>query len=81
MVESTFKALNFKKVVRAFIGTYTSTENQSKGLYVYEYDEVSGKLGQVVTTTFTESPSYLTFDKEGSKLYVVNEKGNPGHVS
>lgn len=64
-----------------FIGTYTA-KTTSKGIYVYRFDETTGKLDSV-SSIFTENPSYLALSKDGNFLYAVSETGreNPGKVS
>lgn len=63
-----------------FIGTYTSTG--SKGIYVYRFNEETGKLDSV-SSIFVENPSYLTLSKDGNYLYAVTENGGkkPGQVN
>jgi 6-phosphogluconolactonase len=63
-----------------FIGTYTSTG--SKGIYVYKFDESTGKLDSV-SSVFIENPSYLALSGDGNYLYAVTENGGdkPGEVS
>ena len=48
------------------VGTYTTGE--SEGIYVYQFDTVSGfsKYKSVVKVT---NPSYLTINKEGTHVY------------
>jgi 6-phosphogluconolactonase len=63
-----------------FIGSYTSTG--SKGIYVYKFDETTGKL-DTVSNIFIENPSYLALSQDGNFLYAVTENGGdkPGEVS
>lgn len=55
------------------VGTYTTGE--SEGIYVYQFDTVSGfsKYKSVVKVT---NPSYLTINKEGTHVYSVSETGD-----
>jgi 6-phosphogluconolactonase len=63
-----------------FIGTYTATG--SKGIYVYRFNEQTGKLDSV-SSIFVENPSYLALSSDGSYLYAVTENGGDktGQVS
>ena len=60
-------------------GTYTKTG--SKGIYVYKFDEKTGKPVLVSNTDSAVNPSFITLS--GNYLYSVNETGgiNPGRVS
>lgn len=55
------------------VGTYTTGE--SEGIYVYQFDTVSGfsKYKSVVKVI---NPSYLTINKEGTHVYSVSETGD-----
>lgn len=57
------------QVSKMYVGTYTS-ESESKGVYVYDFDEKSGKA--VLSKTISMSnPSFLARNK--NMLYAVNE--------
>ncbi|HEY8670587.1 MAG TPA: lactonase family protein [Terriglobales bacterium] len=56
-----------------FVGTYT--KNESKGIYAYRYDGVSGQLKSLGLAAETSNPSFLTVDRAGKFLYAVNEDG------
>ncbi|HEY8970092.1 MAG TPA: lactonase family protein [Puia sp.] len=64
-----------------FVGTYTKG-NDSKGIYVYQFNAASGEA-KLVSTAATENPSYLTVAPGGKFVYAVNETGKeePGAVS
>ncbi|HXB91367.1 MAG TPA: lactonase family protein [Puia sp.] len=64
-----------------FVGTYTE-KNDSKGIYVYQFDNASGDA-RPVSTVFTDNPSYLAIAQEGNFVYAVNEThgAKPGGVS
>lgn len=64
-------------------GTYTSNNN-SNGIYVYDFNQDSGTLKLVSQTNKVENPSYLAFSKDYQLLYAVNENlddSTPGRVS
>jgi len=60
------------KEMLLYIGTYTST-GKSEGIYVYNFDPVTGKLAPLFTVKNVLEPSYLTIDKDRKYLYAVNE--------
>ena len=53
------------------IGTYTQTG--SKGIYVYRFDEKTGKASWVSNTDGVINPSYLAVSANGKNVYAVNE--------
>lgn len=63
------------------IGTYTQTG--SKGIYVYRFDEKTGKASWVSNTDGVDNPSYLAVSANGKNVYAVNEThgDNPPMVS
>jgi 6-phosphogluconolactonase len=61
-----------------FVGTYTKA--QSKGIYSFHFDSVTGKLTDVSLAVEASNPSFLAVHPNGRFLYTVNE--NPdGAVS
>jgi 6-phosphogluconolactonase len=56
-----------------FVGTYTS--GKSEGIYVYDFNEATGKATKVDSIA-SKNPSYLAISPSGKNLYAVNE--NPG---
>lgn len=64
-----------------FVGTYTKGNN-SKGIYVYQFNAASGEA-KLVSTVATENPSYLAVAPGEKFVYAVNETGKaePGAVS
>ncbi len=64
-----------------FVGTYTSGE--SEGIYVYEFDAVTGDAQYVSKASGVENPSYLAISPNDKYIYAVNETGgeNGGSVS
>jgi 6-phosphogluconolactonase len=56
-----------------FVGTYTNTKADSKGIYVYRYNASSGQLTSLGVAAETPNPSYLAVDPTHKFLYAVNE--------
>ena len=56
------------------IGTYTKT--QTNGIFVYKFDTQTGKLAFESKTEGISNPSYLAINKQGTKVYSVNESGS-----
>lgn len=63
------------------VGTYTSEE--SKGIYVYEFDAETGEATYVSKAVGVENPSYLAISPDENYVYAVNETGGEegGYVS
>ena len=63
------------------VGTYTN--KGSEGIYVYKFDEQTGKASWVSNTNDVKNPSYLTVTENGKSVYAVNETNGkePGKVS
>ncbi|HMH21264.1 MAG TPA: lactonase family protein [Puia sp.] len=63
-----------------FAGTYTNAD--SKGIYVYRFNSVTGEIVPV-STAASDNPSYLAIAPGGSFIYAANESGGagPGAVS
>ena len=57
------------QIHKMYVGTYTS-ESESKGVYVYDFDEKSGDA-KLVKTIEMSNPSFLA--RKGNVLYAVNE--------
>lgn len=66
------------KSLLLYVGTYTGREGEGKaeGIYVYEFDLVSGKLSYISKSPATVNPSYLDLSPDGNFLYAVNETGS-----
>jgi 6-phosphogluconolactonase len=62
-------------------GTYT--DSGSKGIYVYRFNEQTGKATWVSNTDSATNPSYFVVSGNGNFVYAVNETGgiNHGRVS
>jgi len=54
-----------------FVGTYTSA--QSKGIYSFRFDSVTGKLTNLSLAVKSSNPSFLAVHPNGRFLYAVNE--------
>lgn len=55
------------------VGTYTAKD--SKGIYVYKFDTVTGS-SKYVSDVFIQNPSYLTLSNDEKNVYVVSENGD-----
>jgi 6-phosphogluconolactonase len=61
-------------VQHVYIGTYTGAK--SKGIYLCDFDEKSGKLGEPKLVAETVNPTFLALNpKNPNRLYAVNEVG------
>jgi 6-phosphogluconolactonase len=54
-----------------YFGTYT--EHGSRGIYVSEFDSVTGRLTAPVLAAETSQPSFLTISSDRKFLYAINE--------
>lgn len=62
------------------IGTYTNT-CESKGIYVYDFNTVTGDFKAKASTENVVSPSYITVSPDNKFIYSVNENGEDSNVS
>lgn len=62
------------------IGTYTNSCD-SKGIYVYDYNAVTGDAKQKAASESTDNPSYLTVSADAKYVYSVNEDGDKSTIS
>jgi len=62
------------------IGTYTKG-CESKGIYVYDFDVITGDFNFKNTSENTVNPSYLTVSADNKFVYSVNENGKESKVS
>lgn len=73
------------KKLFVFVGTYSSGNSDSEGIYVYRFDLSNGSVSYVGTTIGIDNPSYLKVSPDGRFLYVVSEvfevKGIPGGLA
>ncbi len=56
------------------IGTYTKAGN-SDGIYVYEFNNETGKSSYRAEAAGIKNPSFLTVSEDGKHVYSVNEMG------
>jgi 6-phosphogluconolactonase len=68
------------KTYRAYVGTYTSKTN-SKGIYKFEFDSMTGKMSAIEIAGETKDPSWAVVHPTGKFLYSVNETGKASTVS
>jgi 6-phosphogluconolactonase len=61
------------------VGTYTDQE--SRGIYRFRFDEATGVLTADGLAAETKNPSFLTSDSKGRFLFAVNETDPSGGVS
>ncbi|MEQ1765567.1 MAG: lactonase family protein [Pyrinomonadaceae bacterium] len=54
-----------------YVGTYTSGESKSKGIYIHKFDGATGRLSAFRVVEGVEEPSFLT--TRGRYLFAVNE--------
>lgn len=54
-----------------YIGTYTGRD--SKGIYAYRFDAISGEVNPIGLVAESENPSFLAAHPSGRFLYAVNE--------
>lgn len=59
--------------VLVYIGTYTSGNTGSEGIYIYKLNMESGALTAYKTIANVVDPSFLAIDKHRKFLYAVNE--------
>lgn len=56
-----------------YVGTYTSGESKSKGIYIHKFDGATGSISPYRVVEGVEEPSFLTIDRRGRYLFAVNE--------
>ena len=60
-----------------FIGTYTSKEVASQGIYAVRLDPATGALSEPVVAAETPNPTFLTWRPDGRVLYALGEGPGP----
>lgn len=66
-----------QKKTLLYVGTYS--ENNSQGIYCFNYQDSNGELTPVGVTPNQENPSFLAISPNGENLYAVSEvKESPG---
>ncbi|GGD46739.1 lactonase family protein [Paenibacillus nasutitermitis] len=58
-----------------FAGSYAESENS--GLYVYRFDETTGKLSLAHEYTGLKNPTFLNVDPANRRLYAISEAADP----
>jgi len=78
-----FAALStaFAESLPVYLGTYTSGESSSQGIYRSSLDLETGKLSRPVLAAEAKNPSFLEIHPNGKFLYAVSESGGTGSVS
>ena len=54
-----------------YVGTYT--QNSEQGIYVFSFNNQTGKIDLKHVVKGVENPSYLTLSSDNKYLYAVNE--------
>lgn len=67
------KTMSENSKLYLLIGTYTMGD--SEGVYVYEFDTISGN-SQYSNSLMLDNPSYLTVSEDGQYIYAVSENNN-----
>ena len=77
LISILFSACTQKRESLLFIGTYS--ENNSEGIYCYQFSEETGELKPLAVTPNLENPSFLAISPDKKYLYAVSEvKESPG---
>ena len=61
-----------------YVGTYTTKNGSSKGIYHYRFDSRAGVLEEVGLAAAITNPSFLAWSPDGAHLYAVSELGATG---
>lgn len=64
--------------IRLFVGTYTSGDSISKGIYTVTFDDATGSFSEPVLAAELTNPSFLAVHPSGQFLYAVNEVSDGG---
>jgi 6-phosphogluconolactonase len=56
-----------------YIGTYTTPETKSEGIYIYRFSAATGELKPFSVAKSNASPAFLAIDAKRRFLYAVNE--------
>lgn len=70
-----------KDIKNILVGTYTSPENKSAGIYVYHFNTSDGTLKLISESPFNENPSFLAVNEVKDRVYAVNELDPEGTIS
>lgn len=63
----------------AYVGTYTYGD--SKGIYKFAIDSVSGIIDDVTLAATIDSPTYISIDKDNKHLYSVIREADKGGIA
>ncbi len=64
-----------------YVGTYTNSKSQSKGIYKLSFDAESGKVGEPEVAVEAQNPSYLCFSPDKKYVYSCIESPEGGVAS
>src|SRR4051812_4799345 len=59
-----------------YVGTYTSPQSTSKGIYAYRFDAKTGHMAPLGLMAETPNPTFLAVHPNGKYLYAINEIDN-----
>lgn len=62
------------------VGTYNKT-CESEGIYIFEFDAISGELKLISSTEKVINPSYLSVSEDNKYVYAVNEDDKQSTLS
>jgi len=66
------------QTLRLYIGTYTTGESTSKGVYTCEFNAETGRITPPVLAAELKNPSFLAIHPSGRFVYAVNELSEGG---
>jgi 6-phosphogluconolactonase len=66
---------------RAYVGTYTGSDNHGEGIYIFDLDPATGALKNRKLAATTTSPSWIALHPNKRFLYAVNEGDKSGSVT
>ena len=66
-----FTSLFYAQTIPMYVGTYT--DNDSEGIYYYNFNTKTGELSGKKLATTLKNPSFLTFSSNKKRLYAVSE--------
>ena len=67
--------------IRAYVGTYTGSDDHGEGIYLFDFDPAIGALANRKLAATTTSPSWIALHPSKRFLYAVNEGGSSGSVT
>src|ERR1700719_1004904 len=68
------------KSYRAYLRTST-TKTNSKGIYQFDFDPLTGKMSAVEVAAESQDPSWVAVHPNGKYLYAANETGKSSSIS